>query len=78
MNGDTKDGLDDKIRARAHAIWEAQGHPEGLADLHWQQASEEILNADAPGQSLPNPLASGAAADALTGQAPGVDKREKH
>lgn len=58
---------EDRIRARAHEIWEAQGHPEGLADQHWQQAASEIdaLDQDAPDAELPNPLATGAAAEEL-------------
>ncbi|KAK0331589.1 hypothetical protein LTR94_028331, partial [Friedmanniomyces endolithicus] len=58
-----------RIRQRAHAIWEAQGHPEGLATEHWRQAEAEIAQAQAVGQ-LPNPLASGAAAEALTKKKP--------
>lgn len=55
---------DDPVRERAHAIWEAQGHPEGLAEQHWAQAEAEIaaLGAEA---DLPNPLATGAAAEEL-------------
>jgi hypothetical protein len=60
---------DDRIRERAHAIWAAQGHPEGLADEHWAQAEAEIaaLDVTAPGEAveLPNPLATGAAAEEL-------------
>jgi len=59
----------DRIRERAHAIWEAQGHPEGLADEHWAQAEAEIaaLDVTPPGDAveLPNPLATGAAAEEL-------------
>lgn len=60
------DGVEDRIRARAHAIWEAQGHPEGLAERHWEQATAEIRQADEAAAPLANPLASGAAADALS------------
>lgn len=60
---------DDHIRKRAHEIWEAQGHPDGLADEHWAQAEAEIgaLDVAAPGEAaeLPNPLATGAAAAEL-------------
>lgn len=54
----------ERIRQRAHAIWEAQGHPEGLADEHWRQAEAELAETDS-GEALPNPLASGAAAEQL-------------
>lgn len=70
------DGIEDEIRARAHAIWEAHGHPDGLADQHWEQARAEILEARQPGASLPNPLASGAAAEALTQPPEQTGKRD--
>lgn len=57
--------LEDRIRERAHAIWEAQGHPEGLAEDHWRQATEEVAQVDKLAD-LPPPIATGAAAKALT------------
>ena len=61
------DETEERIRARAHEIWEAQGHPEGLAEEHWTQAAEEIAALDSgdPDAELPNPLATGAAAEKL-------------
>ena len=38
-----------KIRARAYAIWERLGRPEGAAEQHWTQAEEEE-RAEALGQ----------------------------
>ena len=32
----------DRVRARAHQIWEEEGRPEGRADAHWAIASEEL------------------------------------
>jgi hypothetical protein len=32
------------IRQRAHAIWEAQGKPDGQHLEHWEQARRELLN----------------------------------
>jgi hypothetical protein len=32
----------DQIAARAHAIWEANGRPEGTADQDWFRAAEEL------------------------------------
>ncbi len=29
---------EDAIRALAHAYWEAEGCPEGCAEIHWQRA----------------------------------------
>src|SRR5687767_8977130 len=34
MNGDRED----RIRVRAHQIWEEAGRPEGLDRQHWEQA----------------------------------------
>jgi hypothetical protein len=36
--------MDDKqkVRERAYAIWEREGHPEGQAEQHWYAAEEEV------------------------------------
>ncbi len=36
------DDKQDRIRQRAHAIWEGQGRPEGQDREHWAQATREI------------------------------------
>ena len=51
---------EDTIRARAHAIWEMEGRPDGRHDIHWQRALEEALN------EYEAPVAPIAALDALT------------
>lgn len=33
---------EDAIRSIAHDIWEAEGRPEGQAELHWQRAVETV------------------------------------
>ena len=33
---------DERIRQRAHELWEREGRPHGRHDDHWQQAREEI------------------------------------
>ncbi len=38
---------EDRVRTRAHAIWEREGCLEGGAEQHWAQA-EEKLRAEAP------------------------------
>ncbi|MFC3167433.1 MULTISPECIES: DUF2934 domain-containing protein [Paracoccus] len=35
---------DDRIRQRAHQLWEEQGRPEGKHAEHWEQARTEIGN----------------------------------
>ena len=32
----------ERIRARAHAIWQSQGEPEGAQDSNWEQAEREL------------------------------------
>jgi hypothetical protein len=31
---------DERIRRKAHEIWEQEGRPEGRADAHWEMARE--------------------------------------
>ena len=33
---------EERVRERAHAIWEAAGRPEGKDQEHWLQAEAEI------------------------------------
>ncbi|WP_424134785.1 DUF2934 domain-containing protein [Roseomonas chloroacetimidivorans] len=43
----------DRIRERAHALWEQQGRPEGRHEEHWLQAEQELSSAGAPGATGP-------------------------
>ncbi len=48
---------EERIRARAHAIWQREGCPDGRDREHWDMATEEIAIED--NQNLatkPNPL----------------------
>jgi len=48
--------LDERIRQRAHQIWEREGRPDGRAQDHWKLASEEIAIEDNyRGTLMPNP-----------------------
>jgi hypothetical protein len=48
--------LEDRIRKRAHQIWDREGRPEGRAEDHWKLASEEIAIEDNYKDTLrPNP-----------------------
>lgn len=40
---DTPHTPEDRIRARAYSLWEAEGCPDGCADRHWQQAKAELF-----------------------------------
>jgi hypothetical protein len=31
-----------KVRERAHAIWEREGRPQNTAEQHWARAEEEL------------------------------------
>lgn len=48
--------LEDRIRRRAHQIWEREGCPEGRHADHWTLAKEEIAIEDNyAGTLMPNP-----------------------
>ncbi|MCW2240443.1 DUF2934 domain-containing protein [Azospirillum canadense] len=54
---------DARIRERAHNIWERDGRPEGMAEVHWIQACREIETEEQ-------------AADAARTSAPGGRRRK--
>jgi Protein of unknown function (DUF2934) len=39
---DTDHDLEQRIRARAYLLWEAEGRQEGMADNYWHRARELI------------------------------------
>ena len=41
------DDRQERIRKRAHAIWESHGRPDGSDREHWEQATREIDALDA-------------------------------
>jgi hypothetical protein len=53
---------EDRIRARAHEIWEQAGRPLGEDMRHWEQAAREIDEEDARGSAGGATEASGAGA----------------
>jgi Protein of unknown function (DUF2934) len=38
---------EERIRQRAHQIWEQEGQPEGQAQRHWDRAAEDLDREDA-------------------------------
>ena len=44
---------EEKIRQRAHAMWEKEGRPHGAHDRHWQQATSEVDGEDAAAAGEP-------------------------
>ena len=55
---------EDKVRARAHAIWESEGQPSGRDQEHWEQAAQEIERQDALSMDDVAPSADAAPSDA--------------
>jgi hypothetical protein len=51
----SKSPLEEKIRTRAHEIWQREGHPEGRHLAHWQQAEAEIAAETSPKNSAKSP-----------------------
>ncbi len=51
---------DDRIQARAYALWEQDGRPHGRHEQHWRQARAELEQEDAkdaqtsPGEAAPS------------------------
>lgn len=80
MSGDR----DERIRQRAHKLWESEGKPEGSAQRHWQQAEAEITQADsAPPKAAakkvaaPKKAKTEGASRKTTGAGPALAKRSK-
>jgi hypothetical protein len=42
---------DDRIRKRAHQIWEAEGRPHGRDREHWEQATRELAAESGTGKA---------------------------
>ncbi len=49
---------EDRIRRRAHGVWEREGRPEGRHEEHWGQARREVEAEE--GGSSPGPTGSDA------------------
>jgi hypothetical protein len=52
---------EERIRQRAHQIWEQEGRPEGEAQRHWDRAAEDLDREDTEIQR-----------EGITGEKPGV------
>jgi hypothetical protein len=60
---------EERIRERAHQIWEQEGRPDGRQTGHWQRAAEEIDAEDEALEvgSVPNKAAPPAGGGLATG-----------
>lgn len=64
-----------KIRDRAHAIWEREGRPHGRHNDHWRLASDEIEHDEsgpAMPASVPEPVSSASLASGSAGVSSGL------
>ncbi len=58
---------EERIRARAQAIWESEGRPEGRADEHWTQAERDIASEDEAQGGVPKKQVRGRKAEPAEG-----------
>ncbi|SFH36985.1 Protein of unknown function [Palleronia marisminoris] len=42
-DSETRLGLEQAVRERAHALWEQEGRPEGRAEDHWHRAHDQHI-----------------------------------
>lgn len=61
----------ERIRQRAHEIWEREGRPQGREQEHWDRASREI---DAEGGQVSETTQNPNAASTATGGSPSVEQ----
>lgn len=62
MEATVTDDRQERIRQRAHAIWEQAGRPDGAHQQHWDQATAEIDGEDSkPKAKAARPKGPGAA-----------------
>ena len=59
---ETKRVREERIRVRAHEIWEHEGKPHGRHGEHWRQAEEEIDAEASDGRIDPDRAADAAPA----------------
>lgn len=65
---------EEDVRTRAHAIWEAEGRPEGRALDHWYSAKEQLTAYKALGRGVYKAWQRGAVVTTqATGTLPGKD-----
>lgn len=57
------DDRQERIRNRAHQIWQEEGQPAGHHERHWHQAAADIDREDTTGKPAKKPSKKAAAAD---------------
>lgn len=72
------DDRHNRIRQRAHEIWEQEGRPDGSHERHWRQAESEVTAADAKAAQKPatarKPAASARTAEPAAAAKPATEK----
>lgn len=66
------DDIQERIRRRAHELWESEGHPHGRDSDHWAQAEAEIRGA---GALEPTGKVAGSRKKTATSKSPGKSTR---
>ncbi|QKD06583.1 DUF2934 domain-containing protein [Mesorhizobium loti] len=56
------DDRQERIRNRAHQIWQQEGQPAGQHERHWHQAAADVDLEDATGKSAKKPSKKAAGA----------------
>ena len=64
------DDRQERIRKRAHAIWESHGRPDGSDREHWEQATREIDAQDASAKAKKPAAAKAAPKPKVAAKAP--------
>lgn len=62
---------DERIRKRAHEIWEQEGRPDGKEQDHWERAERELSGSELP------PLANAAVKKKAPSTRTGTEKPTK-
>jgi hypothetical protein len=75
MIGDTE--LEQRIRQRAHQIWEEEGRPEGRDQEHWCRAEQETTLHQSTAPPLQPDNSGGRAAVCLVDQGEGLPPLER-
>jgi hypothetical protein len=57
------DDRQERIRNRAHQIWQEEGQPAGQHERHWHQAAADVDREDATGKPAKKPSKKAAGAD---------------
>jgi hypothetical protein len=72
---------EERIRRRAHAIWEREGKPHGSHQEHWDQATSEIDTEDAqsanPSRNVDPATVASPSVEQVTGAGPAVAHHSK-